>query len=110
MNALPLSLIACALSLSLAACADMEWTRAGADKAAVSRDLDECRGAALRRAPPSGGVVSQDPQMVDRGATPSSARPAGTSNERFMAEHEDVRRCMSGKGYQLARGAREARQ
>jgi hypothetical protein len=101
MNALKLPLTACAIALALAACADMDWTKAGADKAMVSRDLDDCRGNALRNAPPPGAVASQDPQMVDRGSAPNTGRPAGSSNERFIAEHEAVRQCMVSRGYKL---------
>jgi hypothetical protein len=93
--------LACALALALAACAEKEWTRPGADSAAVSRDLDACRGASLQRTPPPQAVVSQDPITVDRGATPMTTRPAAVANERFIAEHEDVRRCMAQRGYQL---------
>ena len=87
-----------AFALSLGACADMDWTRPGADKAAVSRDLDECRGRALRGSPPEAAGRTQDPQLVDRGANPNTGR---TSNERFIAEHDAVRQCMVGRGYQL---------
>ena len=101
MNTLPFPLIAFALALSFAGCAEMQWTKAGANNATVSRELDECRGAALRRAPPPGGVASQDPQVIDRGATPMATRPSGTSNERFIAEHDAVRQCMAQRGYTL---------
>src|SRR5687767_7361203 len=91
-------------ALLLAACAEMRWSKPGADQAAVSRDLDECRGNALRRAAPLGpGAPTADPQVpVDRAATPAGNRSAtGSSNERFIAEHENVRVCMTGRGYQL---------
>src|SRR4051812_18018123 len=93
----PLPLIALALSLSVAACADMDWTRPGADKAAVSQDLDACRGIALGRSQPANPIRPED--TVSRSQAPT--RPAGSSNERFIAQHEDVSRCMSGKGYRL---------
>jgi hypothetical protein len=102
MNTLTATLVAAARTLSLVACADMDWTRPGADKATVSRDLDDCRGAALRGASPPVAGVTQDTQMVDRGGALATTRPAATSNERFVAEHETVRRCMSAKGYQLS--------
>jgi hypothetical protein len=83
-------------------CAEMRWTKPGADAAAAARDLEECRASALARTGPrSPVVVSQDAQMVDRGGSPTATRPAGTSNDRFMAEHEDVRVCMVRRGYQL---------
>ena len=99
MNALNLPLIVCAAALGLAACADMDWTRAGADKATVSRDMDDCRGAWLRRAEPPEVKASQ--QSTTSAVTTAPTRPAATSNERFIAEHDAVRQCMVSKGYQL---------
>ena len=88
----------------LGACADMRWTRSGADEATVSRELDECRAQALRRAAPAGaGTAAADPQVpVDRAGVPTGNRSvAGSANERFIAEHESVRVCMTARGYQL---------
>ena len=88
----------------LGACADMRWTKSGADEATVSRDLDQCRAAALRRAaPPAAGTVAADPQVsVERAGVPAGNRSvAGSANERFIAEHESIRVCMTGRGYQL---------
>jgi hypothetical protein len=99
MNSTLSTLLAGALALSLAACADMDWTKAGADKAAVSRDLDDCRGAALGRSPPANAIMPQD-RTVTGAVAPG--RPAGSANERFISEHESVRACMVGRGYQLA--------
>jgi hypothetical protein len=98
MNALKLPLIACAVVTLLTACADMDWTRPGADKAAVSRDMDDCRGAWLRRAEPPEVKSSQDPTSP---APVAPGRAAGNANERFIQEHEAVRQCMQAKGYQL---------
>jgi hypothetical protein len=98
MNAFKLPLIACAAA-SLLACAEMDWTRPGADKAAVSRDMDDCRGAWLRRAEPPEVNASQ--QSTTSAVTTAPTRPAATANERFIAEHDAVRQCMSAKGYQL---------
>ena len=84
-----------AFALSIGGCAEMDWTKPGADNAAVSRDLEECRGPALRGAVPA-AAVGTPPSPADRGGTPT--RPAGTSNERFIAEHESVRQCMAGRG------------
>ncbi|HEX2827808.1 MAG TPA: hypothetical protein VHP37_15755 [Burkholderiales bacterium] len=99
MSAFKLSPFACAAALALAACADMDWTKPGADKAAVSRDMDDCRGAWLRRAEPPEAKASQERTQP---AVVSPGRPAGSANERFIAEHEAVRQCMVAKGYQLA--------
>jgi hypothetical protein len=102
MNKPDLLLLLVAAMLVAGGCAEMRWTKQGADAAAVSRDLDECRASSLARAGPRGAAIpSQDPQMIDRGASPMATRPPGTSNERFIAEHEDVRVCMVRRGYQL---------
>lgn len=91
-----------AAALLAGGCAEMRWTKPGADAAAASRDLDECRAGALSRSGPRGpSMPSQDPQMIDRGASPMATRPAAGSNDRFIAEHEDVRVCMQRRGYQL---------
>ena len=95
------ALVAAAILIA-GGCAEMRWTKPGADAAAVSRDVDDCRANALARAGPRGpGIPSQDAQVIDRGASPMASRPAGTSNDRFIAEHEDVRACMVRRGYQL---------
>jgi hypothetical protein len=91
-----------AAALLAGACAEMRWAKPGADAAAVSRDLDDCRALALQRSSPRGpAIASQDAQVIDRGASPVATRPGGTSNERFIAEHEEVRVCMLRRGYQL---------
>jgi hypothetical protein len=97
------ALVTAALLSILGGCAgDMRWSKPGADAATISRDLDECRGNALLHAAPQGaGVPTQDGPVLDRGATTMSTRQSGTSNERFIAEHEDVRLCMLRRGYQL---------
>jgi hypothetical protein len=93
---------AAACAMLVAGCADMRWTKSGADAATAARDLDDCRASALQHAPPRGpGVPSQDPQVIDRGASPVATRPPGTSNERFIVEHESVRVCMLQRGYRL---------
>ncbi|MDB5903313.1 MAG: hypothetical protein JWM26_2191 [Betaproteobacteria bacterium] len=104
MNPAFTALVAVALLSALGGCAgDMRWSKPGADAASVSRDMDDCRGNALRHAAPQGpGVPTQDGPVLDRGATTMSTRPGGNSNERFIAEHEDVRLCMLRRGYQLA--------
>jgi hypothetical protein len=104
MDTISPALAAAVLMSALGGCAgDMRWTKPGADGVAVSRDLDDCRGNALRDATPQGpGVPSHDGPMLDRGGTTMSTRQSGTSNDRFIAEHEDVRLCMVRRGYQLA--------
>jgi hypothetical protein len=78
----------------------MRWAKPGADSAAVARDLDDCRASTLARAGPRAPVVgTQQAPMTDRGPSPS--RSASSANDRFIAEHEDVRVCMLRRGYQL---------
>ena len=91
------------LCIAFGACAEMRWTKPGADANQASRELDACRGAALQRSGPRGaGAASPNMQsIVERGTSASGARPAGTSDDRFIAEHEDVRTCMLQRGYQL---------
>lgn len=102
MKTLNLAALVAASTLLFSACAEMRWAKTGADAPTVARDLNECRAGALTGGGPRApGIATQDAQMIDRGASPSAARPAGTSNDRFIAEHEDVRVCMLRRGYQL---------
>ena len=83
-----------------AGCAEMRWTKAGADAAAVARDQDECRAQALRRGPPPVAGVGSPDARTD-GSRPAGMTTAQGSNERFIAENEEMRRCMLQRGYQL---------
>ena len=94
-------LFAAAAALTLTACASGAWTKPGADAAAVSRDLDACRGVALGRATPPAAPSGSSEAITDR-RTGSLARSTG-SNERFIEEHEEVSRCMQKRGYTLQR-------
>ena len=86
--------------LLAAGCAEMQWSKPGANAAAVARDQDECRSAALGRAgPPVAGRTSLEARTD--GSRPPVMAPAQGSNERFVAEHEEVRRCMIERGYTL---------
>ena len=100
-------LVAVTAALLLGACAEMKWTKPGANAATVSRELDDCRATALRRgtAIQPAAAPSAEPQLpIDRGASSAGNRSvAGSSNERFVAEHEQVRACMTERGYQLQR-------
>lgn len=82
-------------------CAETHWTKPGADAALVSRDFEECREDALRRAIPA-GVAASASQSMSPGAGPMAGSPAGgTSGTRFVQEQEDVRECMLRRGYRL---------
>lgn len=89
-----------ATALLAAGCAQMQWTKPGADAGAVTRDLNECRSIALGRAAPTVAGRAAPDTRSDGGRPPVMA-PAQGSNQRFVAEHEEVRRCMLQRGYQL---------
>ncbi len=95
--------VPCAAALAIAllaqGCAQMQWTKDGADAATVARDQNECRVQALRRAPPPvAGMGSPDARTGP--GRPVVMAPA-SSNERFVAEHEEMSRCMQQRGYAL---------
>ena len=80
-------------------CAEMQWSKPGADAGALARDQNECRAIALQRSAPIAARGTLDAR-TDGGRAPVMA-PAQGSNERFVAEHEEMRRCMIQRGYQL---------
>jgi hypothetical protein len=88
-----------AIAVLLGGCASGQWTKSGADSTAVSRDLDACRGETLGRstAPAITGRSSESITDLSR----PGMQPTTGSNERFVAEHEAVSRCMHKRGYQL---------
>jgi hypothetical protein len=93
--------IAAALAiLSAQGCSGLNWTKPGADANTISRDLDDCRAVALGRATPPVAPAGSSEATTD-GGRPGAMRPAAGSNERFVAEHEEVRRCMLKRGYEL---------
>ena len=103
MNALLRTIQVSALALLLQGCTATEWAKSGADNATVQGDLNECREVALRRAPPpviaSGSADPRsDPARGFGGMSPASA-----SNERHVAEQEEIRRCMLKRGYEMRR-------
>ena len=87
----------------LAGCANMEWSKPGADASAVSRDLEACRGVALSRSGPALSPVGSSDAATDRGSTRGMPSSTMDSNERFVAEHAEVQRCMQKRGYTLQR-------
>ena len=100
MKTVPHGAVLAALVLLVQGCAEMQWSKPGADAAAIAREQDECRAAAIGRAgPPVAGRGSLDARS-DGGRPPVMA-PTQGSNERFVAEHEEMRRCMMERGYQL---------
>lgn len=91
---------AAAIVLIVQGCTSMQWAKPGADAAAVARDQNDCRSAALRRANPT-VAGSGSPDARTDGGRPAVMAPAYGSNERFVAEHEEIRRCMLQRGYEL---------
>jgi hypothetical protein len=94
------ALLCVALTLIATGCANRQWTRPGADAAAISRDLDDCRASSLGRAGSPVAPTGSSEAVTDRGR-PAVMQPSAGSNERFLAEHEETRRCMAKRGYEL---------
>lgn len=92
--------IAAVIALITHGCTTMQWTKPGADATAVARDQDDCRASALRRANPTIAGPGSPDARTD-GGRPGVMSPTQGSNERFVAEHEEVRRCMLKRGYEL---------
>ena len=91
--------LAAAIALIVQGCSSMQWSKPGADPAAVSGDLQTCRAQALGGAtPPVHTARSPDASTDGRAA---AMRPSAGSNERFIDEHEAVSACMLRRGYQL---------
>ena len=93
---------AAVIVLAAQGCASGQWVKPGADAATVSRDTEECRKLALRRATAPVAPAGSAAARTDGGRV-GALTPAVGSNERFVNEHEDIRRCMLGKGYELRR-------
>lgn len=92
--------LAAVIALIAQGCTSLQWTKPGADAAAIARDQDDCRASALRRANPTIAGPGSPDARTD-GGRPVVMAPAHGSNERFVAEHEEVRRCMLKRGYEL---------
>ncbi len=84
-------------ALALAACADLRWTRAGADDAEQERDLTACRQLAREQAARSGNLGLPPPAADPRFG------PTGPSQaEQRMQEQQALEACMRARGYTLA--------
>lgn len=95
--------IALLISILAAGCTEMRWHKAGANSAALERDLEECRKAgrlqAERAATPrlaAAPIVVTDPQ----GRT-ILTQPNPHDTDRFLAEQDLTRACMRKQGYEL---------
>ncbi|HKA39878.1 MAG TPA: hypothetical protein VKD25_08915 [Burkholderiales bacterium] len=93
------------VALSTAGCAEMRWSKPGADSAGVEEDLAQCRGEARLQAqrislprtaavPPGLGTDS-----LGR-AVP--APPRSRTEDPMLLEQDLTSSCMRGKGYELA--------
>ena len=96
-------LLAAAGLALIAACAGPQWTKPGADASVISRDVDECRGVALKRASPAAAPSTSTEATTDRGRSGTPMSISAGSNERYIDEREEVHRCMLTRGYQLRR-------
>jgi hypothetical protein len=88
----------------LGGCADLQWSKDGADDATVSRDLDDCtRSARVQAASQTINTGPAAPQVmgVDPQGRAFVANPFPPQQDRFITEHDLQRFCMTGKGYQL---------
>jgi hypothetical protein len=90
--------------LLAAGCADVEWQKAGTDRAATGRDLSECtqeaRLQAGRETIPrlvAAPVITIDPQ-----GRPTPVHPAPQDADRMLIEQRHTRDCMQKQGYELA--------
>jgi len=93
------------LVLLSAACAPLEWHKAGADDAATGREVAECQSLAIARAQheaplfgmPRPPVVGAD--VRGRVVTGHAGR---YDTDRALLEHDLMRACMRERGYELA--------
>ena len=62
--------------------------------------MDACRAVALNTAAAPVAPATSSESVTDHGR-PRAMQPSAGSNERFVAEQEVIRRCMSQRGYAL---------
>jgi hypothetical protein len=95
---------AVALVFLVAACAEMQWSKDDASPADLERDLAACREQARAQAERQTVPQPSGPRIVgvDRLGRPIVSQPEQLDGERFMAEHDLTRYCMSKRGYKLA--------
>jgi len=93
-----------AVALS-AACAEMHWSKPGADSAKLEEDLAQCRGEArLQASRESVPRTPGSPQAIraDAAGRPIVAPPASRGTDTLVLEQDLTGSCMRGKGYALA--------
>ena len=98
-----IAVVAALLAVALAACADMQWHRAGAKPEERQQDLEQCRQQARLQSAQWTWPAGSMPQVigVDRQGRAVAGQPYSRDNERFLVEHDYVRHCMRQKGYEL---------
>ena len=87
-----------------AACADLQWHKAGASAQALEQDLAECRGEArINAGPDSRSLGAGLPRVVGADAIgrPMMGTPGRLDSDRFLVEHDLTRICMQRRGYEL---------
>src|SRR5436190_23627007 len=82
-----------AATLGLSACGGVHWYKAGADEAALAKDLGECRRQAQGRL----GIAGGPPPSVDPRFGPTGPSPA----DQVVQESQAVSVCRRDKGYAL---------
>ena len=93
------------IALFAAGCAEMRWSKPGADSAKLEEDLAQCRGEArlqaaresLPRMPGSSPAL-----RTDSTGRPVVAQPGSRGTDTLVLEQELTSSCMRGKGYALA--------
>ncbi|WP_439816776.1 hypothetical protein [Zavarzinia sp. CC-PAN008] len=89
--------------LALGACAGPGWTKAGADQAALQRDMGECAALAPppRREPEPPAYPSNTPgaDMGSAGLNNFGALQTSQALSRMDTDEEFMNRCMRGKGW-----------
>jgi|CXWL01.1.fsa_nt_gi hypothetical protein len=87
---------AIALAAGLGGCGSVHWHKAGADDAALAKDLEECRSLARQKL----GIVGAfgpPPTLDPRFGAPSGPSPS----DAMMQEAQATGACMREKGYEL---------
>ena len=90
------------LPLLFAACADLQWQKAGGSAAALERDQSECQIQAQQRARSEAPLFGQPPPVgMDSRGRAVTGRAARYDTDRALIEHDLMRACMRERGYEL---------
>jgi hypothetical protein len=93
------------VALSVIGCAEMRWSKPGADSATLEVDLGQCRSEArlqaaresLPRMPGSSPAL-----RTDSTGRPVVGQPGSRGTDTLVLEQELTSSCMRGRGYALA--------